>query len=77
MGMTYVTIYDNANSDRVTGVTTVAFSVYNEARSFARFQSTRGVSGTFPYLMYVWNLSGNSGFYDDGVWTALENRNYP
>ena len=77
MAKTYVTVYDNANTDRVTGVSTVAFTVYDEARSFARFQSTRGVSGTFPYLFYVWNIEGNSGFYNDGSWTALENQNYP
>jgi len=77
MGKTYVYVLDlNTGATGPVGDQSIApFSVYNEAMSYAEFLSYLYMDGSTRIV--VWNHSGGSGYFQNGNWTDVENRNYP
>lgn len=50
------------------------FNVYDDAMSWAKFMDHYWIGSG---QIVVWNKNGGSGFWEDSVWTATENKNYP
>jgi len=77
-GLTYLTILDRNDTDPQQGISNYVLADYNESMSFAKWLSLQlsNVAAEKP-LVFVWNWNGGSGFWNNGVFIALANDNYP
>jgi hypothetical protein len=75
MAKTYLWIQDSTAASPDKDTTPISFDVYNDCMSYAKWISTREMLQ--DVLVFVWNIDGGSGEWNDGSFTSIENTNYP
>ena len=77
-GLTYIYFIDNIEeSGRPSTDVMISFVDYNEAMSYAKWVDVGAFNGYNAARIYVWNWNGGSGYWENNVFNATENNNYP
>ena len=73
--LTYIWFQDLDTTTPDKDSTPVAFSNYNEAMSYGKWVSLNDQLNNVA--VYIWNYNGGSGFWSQGSFYPLVNRNWP